>query len=123
MQLNSLIRFCNARSISKLNNVCTKSIAPPGECVTVSGTDRAGNRAIQYRMKTYLLLVVFTFFVLWRIEEGKTRNPTAAWIPVSTYTDLAQCQQKSTGLNKNKTAQHPRRYVCLPDTIQPPAPT
>ena len=49
-------------------------------------------------MKRHLLLVVFTFFILWRIEEGKTRNPTAAWIPVSTYTDLAQCQQKSTEL-------------------------
>ncbi len=79
--------------------------------------------ASEYRMKRHLLLVAFTFFILWRIEEGKTRNPTAAWIPVSTYTDLAQCQQKSTELNKNKPAQHPRRYVCLPDTIQPPAPT
>jgi len=63
--------------------------------------------------------MVFTFFILWRIEEGKTRNPTAAWIPVSTYTDLAQCQQKSTDLNKNKPAEHPRHYVCFLTLFNP----
>ncbi len=89
----------------------------------VIGTPGERNRAIPYRMKRYLLLMVFTFFILWRIEAAETRNPTAVWIPVSTYTDLVQCQQESAELNKNKPPQHPRRYVCLPDTIQPPAPT